>query len=95
MITIDVTERAIPTNWTQVAQALGVSQETLKKCRKDLGRLDDRLTPELYEELGWITSFCRLRAEGGGAKYTRAEFVRLKNQGKDVLEAKLRADRII
>jgi len=100
-ITIDVTHPqkldslARPKNWTEAVSHLNVSEPTVKKCREALGSVDALLTPELFEEIRRMVRFCEKRNSGGGGTCNRRNYVMLKNQGQEVLEARLKTLGII
>jgi len=96
--TIDVTPHhpaSVPQSWTAVSRFLDVSEPTVMKCRKALGRDEDPLTPELFQEVCRMVKFCEMRNRGGGGTCTRRTYIALRNQGQDVLEARLRQLQII
>jgi hypothetical protein len=87
---VSVTERMVcPRTWAEAANWLGASQPTVSKCRAALGRWDEPLSAELFEEVGRMVRWCDRRNKGGGAKCTHREYMRLKNLGQDFLDKEL------
>jgi hypothetical protein len=101
IITIDVSPETesfklpLPITWSDVADRLGVTEPTVKKCRQALDRVDDPISEDLFEEIRRMVALCSFRQRGGGGSCTRKGYMTLKLQGQEVLEARLKQFQII